>query len=93
MSMLNIPAAPAAAAPLTFLSAAAKPMAQKSDLVQVRFGGWHSDWGRWHGGRGFLSLPSLLPLGQLGREGSPVGSSRFSRQARMIRLGHWWPLS
>jgi hypothetical protein len=57
MSKLNIPAAllvigamslgvPAIAAPVTSLSAAAKPMAQESDLVQVRFG-WHG----WHGGR------------------------------------------
>ena len=58
MSKLKIPAAllvigamslgmPAVAAPVTSLSAAAKPMAQESDLVKVRFGGW----GGWHGGR------------------------------------------
>lgn len=51
---------PAIAAPVTSLSAAAKPMAQESDLVQVRYGGWHGGgggwhggWGGWHGGRGF----------------------------------------
>jgi hypothetical protein len=55
MSKLIIPAAilvmgvmslgvPAIAAPVTSLSAAAKPMAQEIDLVKVRFG-------RWHGGR------------------------------------------
>jgi putative alpha-1,2-mannosidase len=55
MSKLKIPAAilvigvmslgvPAIAAPVTSLSAAAKPMAQETDLVKVRFG-------RWHGGR------------------------------------------
>ena len=70
MSKLKIPAAllvigamslgvPAIAAPVTSLSAAAKPMAQESNLVQVRFGGWHGGWGGWHGrggwhgGRGF----------------------------------------
>jgi len=37
----------AIAAPVTALSAAAKPMAQESDHVQVRFGRWHG----WHGGR------------------------------------------
>jgi len=42
--------APAVAAPLTPSSAAARPMAQQNDLVQVRYGGWH---GGWHGGRGF----------------------------------------
>jgi len=45
---------PAIAAPVTSLSAAAKPMAQESDLVQVRYGGWHGGgWGGWHGGPGF----------------------------------------
>lgn len=64
MSKLKIPAAllvigamslgvPAIAAPVTSLSAAAKPMTQESDRVQVRFGGWHGGWGGWHGGRGF----------------------------------------
>ena len=56
MSKLKIPAAllvigamslgvPAIAAPVTPLSATAKPMAQESDLVR-----WHG-WGGWHGGR------------------------------------------
>jgi hypothetical protein len=60
MSKLKIPAAilvigatslgvPAIAAPIIPLSAAAKPMAHESDLVQVRFGGWHGGWGGWHG--------------------------------------------
>jgi hypothetical protein len=64
MSKLKIPAmllvigtmslgVPAIAAPVTSLSAAAKPMTQESDRVQVRFGGWHGGWGGWHGGRGF----------------------------------------
>ena len=64
MSKLKIPAAllvigamslgvPAIAAPVTSLSAAAKPTAQESDVVQVRFGGRHGGWGGWHGGRGF----------------------------------------
>jgi hypothetical protein len=59
MSKLEIPAAffvigamllgvPAIAAPVTPLSAAAKPMAQESELVQVR---WHGRWHGWHGGR------------------------------------------
>jgi hypothetical protein len=62
MSMTKTPAAllvigatllgaPAMAAPVTPLSATAKPMAQESDLVQVRFGWWHRGWGHWHGGR------------------------------------------
>jgi hypothetical protein len=61
MSKLKIPAAflvigamslgvPAIAAPVAPLSAAAQPMAQESDLVQVRFGGWRR-WHGWHGGR------------------------------------------
>jgi len=60
MSKLRIPAAllvmgavllgaPAIAAPVTSLSVAAKPMAQESDLVKVRFRGWrggrHSSYG------------------------------------------------
>jgi hypothetical protein len=60
MSKLKIPAAllvigamslgvPAIAAPVTPLSAAAKPMAQDSDLV--RWHGWWRGWGGWHGGR------------------------------------------
>ena len=64
MSKLKIPAAllvigtmslsvPAIAAPVTPLSAAAKPMAQESGLVQVRFGGWHGGWRRWHGWGGW----------------------------------------
>ena len=65
MSKLKIPAAllvigtmslgvPAIAAPVAPLSAAGKPMAQESELVQVRWHGgwrrWHG-WGGWHGGR------------------------------------------
>jgi hypothetical protein len=61
MSKLKIPAAllvigatslgvPAIAAPVTPLSAVAKPMVQESDLIQVRFGRWH---GGWHGRRGY----------------------------------------
>lgn len=66
MSRLHIPAAllvmgamslaaPAIAAPVTSLSAAARPTAQQRDLVQVRYGGggWHGGGGGWHGGRGF----------------------------------------
>jgi hypothetical protein len=45
---------PAMAAPVTPLSVAAKPMAE-SDLVQVRFGGWHGGWGGWHGGPGLAA--------------------------------------
>lgn len=40
--------APATAAPLTSISAAANPVAQDSDLVQVRYGGrggFHGGWG------------------------------------------------
>jgi hypothetical protein len=53
-------AAPAIAAPLTSLSAAANPGAQDSDLVQVRFGGgWHGGRGGWHGGWGFPAAGAL----------------------------------
>lgn len=45
------------AAPITALSAAAKPAATSANVVQVRFGGWHGGgfrvggWGGgWHGG-------------------------------------------
>ena len=77
MSKLKIPAAflvigamllgvPAIAAPVIPLSAAAKPMAQESELVQVR---WHGGWRRWQRLAWWtLSLPSLLSLGRLGRE-------------------------
>ena len=48
---------PASAAPVTSLSAAANPMTQNSDVVQVRYGGWHGGghggWGGWRGGAGF----------------------------------------
>jgi hypothetical protein len=68
MSKLKIPAAllvigamslgvPAVAAPVTPLSATAKPMAPESDLVQVRFGfRWHG-WHGGHGGRGYRCYP------------------------------------
>jgi hypothetical protein len=66
MSKSKIPAAlivigamslgvPAIAAPVSPLSATARPMPQESDLVQVRFGGWHGGWGGWHGGLGFAA--------------------------------------
>jgi hypothetical protein len=43
---------PAQSAPLTGLSAAAKPDAQQSNAVQVRYGGWGGGWrgGGWGGG-------------------------------------------
>ena len=43
--------APAAAAPVTPLSGAAKPTVQESDLVQVRWWHWGHWYGGWHGGR------------------------------------------
>ena len=60
MSKLKVPAAllvlvamslgvPAIAAPVSPLSASAKQMAQQTDLVPARYGGWHGGWG----GRGF----------------------------------------
>lgn len=36
---------PAIAAPVTPLSAGAKQMAQQSDLVPARYGGWRGGWG------------------------------------------------
>ena len=39
---------PAVAAPVTALSAAARPVVQQGDLIQARFGGWRG--GGWHGG-------------------------------------------
>jgi hypothetical protein len=65
MSKLKIPAllvvigavslgVPAIAAPVTPLSAAAKPMTPERDLAQARFWvRWHS----WHGGRGYRCYP------------------------------------
>jgi hypothetical protein len=46
---------PAQSAPLTGLSAAAKPGAQQIDTVPVRFGGWGGGWrgGGWGGGWGW----------------------------------------
>jgi len=45
---ISLASLPVQAAPLTSLSAAAKPAAQSSDAIQqVRWGGWH---GGWHGG-------------------------------------------
>jgi hypothetical protein len=42
---------PVQAAPVTALSAAAKPEAQAGQVVQVRFGGFRGGWGGgWHGG-------------------------------------------
>jgi hypothetical protein len=43
---------PVQAAPITPLSAAAKPNAEDGgSIVQVRWGGWHGGWGHgWHGG-------------------------------------------
>jgi hypothetical protein len=42
--------APAYSAPITPLSAAAKPAAQADNAVQVRFGGFHGGFGGFHGG-------------------------------------------
>lgn len=47
---ISLASLPVQAAPLTALSAAAKPAAQDSNAVQVRWGGWHGGWGGWHGG-------------------------------------------
>ena len=44
---MSLASLPVQAAPLTALSAAAKPAAQDSNVTQVRWGGWH---GGWHGG-------------------------------------------
>ena len=44
---MSLVALPVQAAPLTPLSAAAKPPAQGTDAIQIRWGGWH---GGWHGG-------------------------------------------
>jgi len=58
--------APAIAAPVTSLSAAVKPAAQDSDLVQVRFGGWHGGGGGWHGGwHGGAGFPAAAFAGAL----------------------------
>ena len=50
---ISLASLPVQAAPLTALSAAAKPVAQDSNTIQVRWGGWHGGWGGWHGGWGF----------------------------------------
>jgi hypothetical protein len=47
---ISLASLPVQAAPLTALSAAAKPVAQDSNAIQVRWGGWHGGWGGWHGG-------------------------------------------
>ena len=77
MSRLKIPAAllvmgavslgaPAMAAQVTSLSAAARPAAQDNDLVQVRFGGWHGGGGGWHGGwHGGAGFPAAAFAGAL----------------------------
>ncbi len=44
---VSLASVPVQAAPLTALSAAAKPAAQDTNVTQVRWGGWH---GGWHGG-------------------------------------------
>lgn len=53
---------PVQAAPLTPLSAAAKPVAQGSDAIQVRWGGWHGGWhgGGWGLGFGALAAGALI---------------------------------
>jgi len=57
---ISLSYAPAQAAPLTPLSAAAKPSAQDSGAIQVRWGGWHGGWGHgWHGGGWGLGLGAL----------------------------------
>jgi hypothetical protein len=57
--------APASAAPVTSLSAAANPVAQQSDLVQVRYGGWHGGGGGWHGGWHGGGFPAAALAGAL----------------------------
>ncbi|MGJ4928876.1 hypothetical protein ACQR1I_05745 [Bradyrhizobium sp. HKCCYLS2038] len=44
--------APASSAPVTALSAAAKPDVSSGSTIQVRYGGWHGGWhgGGWRGG-------------------------------------------
>jgi hypothetical protein len=55
----------AVAAPVTALSAAARPVVQQGDLIQARFGGWHG--GGWHGGgwRGGAGLAAGALAGAL----------------------------
>jgi hypothetical protein len=58
--------APAHAAPVTPLSAAAKPIGQDSGAVQVRWGGWHGGgWGHggWGGGVGAGALAAGALIG------------------------------
>src|SRR4051812_49809113 len=66
---------PAQAAPLTPLSAAAKPGSQDSGAIQVRWGGgWHGGgWGHgWHGGGFGLGLGALAAGALIGGAiGSP----------------------
>jgi hypothetical protein len=45
-------AAPAYSAPITPLSASAKPAAQAGEAIQVRFGGFHGGFGGFRGGFG-----------------------------------------
>jgi len=64
--------APANAAPLTPMSAAAKPQATSTDVVQARFGGWGGGWhgggwGRgWHGGGWGWGLGAALAGAAIG---------------------------
>jgi hypothetical protein len=55
---ISLAAMPLQAAPLTSLSAAAKPIAQDNGAIQVRWGGWHGGWG-WHGGGWGVGLGAL----------------------------------
>ncbi len=55
---MSLASLPVQAAPLTGLSAAAKPTAQASQAIQVRWGGWHGGWG-WRGGGWGLGIGAL----------------------------------
>ena len=43
----------AQSAPLIAQSAMTKPATANSNMLEVRYGGWHRGWGGWHGGWGW----------------------------------------
>ena len=55
---MSLASLPVQAAPLTALSAAAKPTEQSSQAIQVRWGGWRGGWG-WGGGGAALGFGAL----------------------------------
>jgi hypothetical protein len=85
---ISLTAIPVQAAPLTSLSAAAKPAADAGHAIPVRWGGWHGGWGGWHGG-GFGFGIGALAAGAL--IGAAIASPYYYSDVGYPYYGYGYP--